>query len=220
MAGGLSGGVLQRAEARVEAISPEDCLEALGLLLAARTPQSAVLPARWETVARQRHELPPFLSEVVSAVRSDPAAGGPVSILSDLERAPAGSRKSLLSGYLRDQAARVLGLSPSQVPDARKPLAELGLDSLMAVELRNALAASLGRPLPAQLLFDHPTLDEVAAYLLNEELGLPCDEKAAEPSLDETRKTSALAELEQLSEEAAETLLEQTLAALNPRHPR
>ena len=45
------------------------------------------------------------------------------------------------------------------------PLKEIGLDSLMAVELRNALTRSLGQPLPATLLFDHPTLDALAAHL-------------------------------------------------------
>jgi hypothetical protein len=48
------------------------------------------------------------------------------------------------------------------------PLGELGLDSLLAVELRNALATALGRPLPATLLFDHPTVDALTDHLLRE----------------------------------------------------
>jgi len=48
----------------------------------------------------------------------------------------------------------------------RQPFNEIGLDSLMAVELRNAVGAALGRPQPAALLFDHPTPDSLVEHLL------------------------------------------------------
>ena len=55
---------------------------------------------------------------------------------------------------------------------ADRPLKELGLDSLMAVELRNALGQRVGETLPATLAFDHPTAAAIAKHLLEEVLAL------------------------------------------------
>ena len=60
--------------------------------------------------------------------------------------------------------ARALGLETREVPLDR-PLREAGLDSLMALELRNALARATRLNLPATLAFDHPTVCAMAAFL-------------------------------------------------------
>jgi hypothetical protein len=70
----------------------------------------------------------------------------------------------------------------------------------MAVELRNALARSTGRSLPATLLFDYPTLDALATHLMNV-LGLETA-VAARPIV-----TAAVAEVSALSDDEAEALL-------------
>ena len=59
---------------------------------------------------------------------------------------------------------RVFSAARSQVaPD--QPLMEAGLDSLGAVELRNALGARFGIEMPATLTFDHPSITALAAYV-------------------------------------------------------
>jgi hypothetical protein len=75
-------------------------------------------------------------------------------------------RERTLREWVRAEAARSLGLtSPNEVP-WEQPLRELGMDSLSAIELRNALAARLGRPLPATLVFDHPHASALSRFLL------------------------------------------------------
>jgi SAM-dependent methyltransferase len=89
-------------------------------------------------------------------------------------------RGELLRGIARDAVVRVLRLDPSDAPSRKTRLMEMGMDSLMAVQLRNVLGASLGltRPLPATLMFDHPTIDALAAFL-ETQLALPVSPSAA-----------------------------------------
>lgn len=65
----------------------------------------------------------------------------------------------------------MLGLPGSvRVPDDRG-LFDLGLDSLTAIELRNRLGAEAGTRLPATVLFDHPTVRDLTAHLLERAAG-------------------------------------------------
>jgi acyl carrier protein len=79
--------------------------------------------------------------------------------------APENRRPSVLREEVRALAAKVLGTSPRSV-DLDEPLRDLGLDSLMAVELRNLLGVAVGRTLPATIIFDFPTVSAIAAHLI------------------------------------------------------
>jgi acyl carrier protein len=79
-----------------------------------------------------------------------------------MREATADEREPLLLSFLQAEASRVLGFGASHAVNPRQPLNELGLDSLMAVELRNTLRMALGINLPATLLFNYPTLEALA----------------------------------------------------------
>ena len=74
-------------------------------------------------------------------------------------------RLELLRDLVREQVTRVLHLAAESAPSRHDRLMDLGMDSLMAVQLRNGLSQALGRTLPSTMMFDHPTIDAMAAYL-------------------------------------------------------
>jgi acyl carrier protein len=91
---------------------------------------------------------------------------------------PETARHARLIDLVASETAAVLGAVASGL-DVRKGFLDLGLDSLMAVELKRRLHAHLGLTLPATLVFDHPTIEDVAAWI-GRELGVPA--VAAPPS--------------------------------------
>ena len=77
-------------------------------------------------------------------------------------------RLGTLVALVQEVVAGVLGLAGAAAVPANQPLKELGLDSLMAVEVRNRLAARAETTLPTTLVFDYPTPEAIAKLLLRQ----------------------------------------------------
>jgi NADPH:quinone reductase-like Zn-dependent oxidoreductase/NAD(P)-dependent dehydrogenase (short-subunit alcohol dehydrogenase family)/SAM-dependent methyltransferase len=193
-------------------------LRVFGGLLRSDAVQAGVLPVDWgRFVAPFAERVSPYFSAVVSKRRGAPERSDAVAASSEQTlvlralAAPANERRPLLIAHIRDQVRRALGFDARYTIDDRQPLSDIGLDSLMAVELRNMLGASLAvqRSLPATLLFDYPTIDTLAGYLMDA-LGLA--PRPAAPSTND-ESTALAAEIEQLSDAEAELLLLEELAA-------
>ena len=124
-----------------------------------------------------------------------------------------------MTAFVQGQVARVLGSDSSFLIDEHTPLNSLGLDSLMAVELRNRLGKGLEleRTLPATLVFDYPTITAITQFLLQDVLSLETSSTQAEPTPDvkEVEEESVLGLIdafESLSDEEVERLLAEHLS--------
>jgi hypothetical protein len=206
----------------ISAFTTAQGLHALGEVLRNSSdlpPQIGLLRINWPRYLADNHQV--FFSGMVQkgrssvpAVAAEPAQN---ELLKRLGDAPPIKRHGMLVEFVRVQAVKALGLEASFAVDPRIPLQSLGLDSLMAVELRNLLGNGLGfkRSLPATLVFDHPTMDALASYLEKE---LFTTEKAEPaPETDDGAQGAALDELAQLSDAEAEALLLEELKSIRKK---
>ncbi|AKT40699.1 type I polyketide synthase [Chondromyces crocatus] len=146
----------------------EQGLVALERLLAHGTPQAAVLPIAWDTWLAQADGQPSLLRDILprtslTTPRNPSARAG---LVRKLGAATPTERQSLLLDHVATEVATVLGRDPTQPLDPNRGFADLGMDSLMAVELKNRLQASLERPLSPTLIFNHPSVTQLADHLV------------------------------------------------------
>ena len=208
------------AQQGVGGIPPRDGLAVLGRLLAPSAALIGVAIIDWPKLLGRypAGRAPAFLARATPARAAVPRAAKAqaASLRQMLEQASPASREHLLRTHVREESGKVLGLSDAQAIDPKRPLQELGLDSLMAVELRNALGRALGATLPATLLFDHPTVNALVAFVWKEVPGLagaltgvPTPEQEA-PARS---STDVLSSVEDLSEEDVARLLSLKMGA-------
>jgi acyl transferase domain-containing protein/NADPH:quinone reductase-like Zn-dependent oxidoreductase/acyl carrier protein len=174
MAAKLEAAGKRRGLDLLASMSPAECLAALSPLFAAGAQHGAVFATRRpETATAATARLDALLPPRTAAARSGatvPAASvREVRFDETISGLPRSRARKLIIEHLRDQTRLVLGLTASHIVDEQQPLMKMGLDSLMALELRNRLAMSFGRSMSATLLFDYPTIGQLADFLLPQE---------------------------------------------------
>ena len=201
------------AERGVRLIAPDEGAQILGLLLRQHAGQVAVVPFDWPTFLRQyaAGAEPPLFRTMAresaqrAEARQEAAAQG--GLQQRLEEAPPSERHGILLAHVREQVAKVLGLDSTRPPSLTRGLTDMGMDSLMVVELRNRLQTSLGAKLPSTLVFEHPTIEALSTFLAQEVLSLAPPATGSEP---EPATPSAAERLEELSQkELSDSLLKE-----------
>jgi acyl carrier protein len=114
-------------------------------------------------------------------------------------------RRALLLGHLQQQIGQVLRMGASQI-EPTVSLGSLGLDSLMGLEIRNRLEASLGLTLPATMAWTYPTLAALTTHLA-EKMVLPLEEAPASAQTGNDELAQAAGRIAHLSDDEMEALL-------------
>ncbi|WP_414581134.1 SDR family NAD(P)-dependent oxidoreductase [Scytonema sp. PCC 10023] len=154
-----------------KSLPSQQALRVLGELLQVEAVQTTVAPMNWQrwcqvhaagASGRFSHLAG---EEVVSKEAGDAPEGG--SFPNALMVAGPAERQQLVESRLLEQVARVLGTSPAKL-DSSKPLTNLGLDSLMAVELSNRIDKDLGVSVPTMKLMGGPSISQLAKELVEQ----------------------------------------------------
>ncbi|MEM6447440.1 MAG: type I polyketide synthase, partial [Cyanobacteria bacterium P01_D01_bin.123] len=152
-------------------ISPLAGLQAFEQVLLRNQPQVGVVPVDWAQVGDRAIESSPFLARFSSRARAGSRADSG-EFLKQLQATPVSERRSLLSQFLRDQIAAVLGFDSTAEFDSRQGLMDLGMDSLTSLELKHRIEAGLNYQLRPTVAFDYPTIAELEEHLATDVLGL------------------------------------------------
>ncbi|MBN1489314.1 MAG: SDR family NAD(P)-dependent oxidoreductase, partial [Phycisphaerae bacterium] len=154
----------------VQSLPPDDALNLMERLLEQEAVQVGVMRLDWRNwrgFTQTDAVSPRFLALVRAAATHASASAGDegLSTRKALLAAPPEQRMERMQEILRTQVARVLGASAEHL-DINKPLTELGLDSLMGVELRNWIEGELRLSLPTVELMRGPSVVRLATVLL------------------------------------------------------
>lgn len=130
----------------------------------ATTDAVAVLHADWQALSASRRGRDRLFSRPDLDGSAAMQAPGE-TLAASLAVADAADRRRLLELVVREALGRTLNIAPVRV-DAQKPFGAMGLGSLAAMEFRNRLEVAIGRPLPATIAWNYPTVESLSGFLV------------------------------------------------------
>lgn len=224
--GPIAGGGMAAATMAIQAamtqgglrlLPPAVALDATAAVISAGTAQKIIVDVDWATF-RQLHEMSgqrPLLELVgrdeIAADQRDLLT--PSAFLQSLAQAPSSAREELLFAHIGDQVSHVLKLDAARRPYPQQGFFDMGMDSLMVLDLKNRLQKSLGYSLPTTLLFEHATIEALTTYLLTHLFTSDTPSAPAAPS-DVARQPDDLTSITTLTEDELRRLIDSELERL------
>jgi aryl carrier-like protein len=150
----------------LEMITPKLGIEMLGeMIRSGAGPQVAAVPL---ISTRLPANVSPFYRELVSTQAAPVDVAPQVDIMGDLLAAQPSERQAVLDSFLADQVRRALALPESQTVDRHESLLNMGMDSLMAMELRNRLLSALGVRVAVADLLEGASIIDIGRMVMRE----------------------------------------------------
>ena len=196
----------------VEALRPAAALDILESIVVARHTQAVVAAMNWEKFlaayeARGAHPL----MERVRPARTGASAPADRGFVERLEPMLPFERREAIAAVIVEHVAAVIGGGGPASIGMDEGLFDLGMDSLMATELRRRVEKQFDRTLTPTLTFDYPTVAALAAHVDEECFGASTPAAPDAPAVLTPEAggdlASAIAALESLTDDAVEALL-------------
>ncbi len=210
------------AQFGLEQMPVEAAMTALSALIPSGEAQMTVAAVDWSTLktAYEARRARPLLEGLESrkAAAKTPAARS-VSLAEQLQAVKPEERRAFITETVRQHVARVISAPDPAALNLTQGLFEMGLDSLMSVELKGRLESSVGKPLPSTLTFNYPTIADLARYL-DESVLAPAaapaqsSTPAAQPAAEEAEQAAPTPDVDDLSEDDLAALLASKLKKL------
>lgn len=165
------------SQSGLDQMPSEQALQIMGDFLGAGDRAEIVVAAvEWERLkavyeARRERPLLKLVASTRQVTRTVQATTKASDLLERLASASPEKHLDMLIEYIRAQAALVLRIADADSIDVEQGLFDMGMDSLMSVELKSRLEAGVEQSLPSTLTFNYPTILELAGYL-QQKLGL------------------------------------------------
>jgi len=189
------------------ALSPGEVMSILESSLVAGNTQVAAIRvdwAKWQQFFRSMQENP-LLERILASVENQEGGGVTSDWRNKIESASAEEREPIIAAAVREVVGSVLRVKPGSLRDDQ-PLTDLGLDSLMGVEIENSLEAVTGVALPPASLMRARTIGQIATLIAGHMGGKAPATAATIPAPAEVAATAEV-DLEALSDEDIDRLL-------------
>ncbi|MDP4174898.1 MAG: SDR family NAD(P)-dependent oxidoreductase, partial [Bacteroidota bacterium] len=176
---GMSKTISKSSHSAMKPISSKHALLVFDKILSEKTDGAVVMHVDWKAFEKQikDSQFSLMYSEFISALeKSDDETNSKRKVKSQLvsllENTPKSDRINLLIEFIRQQAQNVLGLSSIEEVEIERPMHDMGMDSLMAIEIKNRINNAIGKDLPATVIFNYPTIKSLSEYILQNVLSI------------------------------------------------
>ena len=198
------------AKQGISALSPGEVISIVESSLRAGTTQVAAIRvdwAKWRTFFRGMQSNPLF-ERIFAAVEGQESSGVTSDWRNKIESAAPDEKETVIAQAVREVVGSVLRVKPDTLRDDQ-PLTDLGLDSLMGVEIENSLETAIGVALPPTSLMRARTIGQIATLIAGHVGGTTTAPTPAAPPISATEPTAREVEvdLDALSSEQIDRLL-------------
>jgi acyl transferase domain-containing protein/NADPH:quinone reductase-like Zn-dependent oxidoreductase/SAM-dependent methyltransferase/acyl carrier protein len=188
------------------AISPGEAMGLLESFLRAGSAQAISIRvdwSKWRQFFRSMQENP-LLERIFAALENQESVGTTSDWRSRIDAASPAEKQAVICQAVRETVGSVLRVKPDSLRDDQ-PLTDLGLDSLMGVEIETSLEAAVGVALPPTSLMRARTIGQIASLIAGH-LGGATTVAESVPVTVQAEATSAV-DLDAISDEEIERLL-------------